>query len=353
MNDRQRRARNTLLGLALGDAIGWPAMFHRSRVLPAWTRRLRREIDTQREEVRIIRVPTPFSLNQPAGAFDVCPTDDTEWAAWTMERLLASGCRVTPEETAASWKALASGTANVSGSVSTMVALENIRRGLIPPVSGHDNPHYFDDGAACRGVPIGIAFTGKPEEAARAAGIEASATNAEDGIWIASAIAAAASVACAGGRSREVVAAARAALPEKSWIARVVTGTLAAASGEKGLLSLLPVLHNVLNKEYSDGLAAPETLALTLAIVAHACDNLSDGVMAAASLAKSADSLPPLVGALCAALDEGDPVSPRWLEPLGTLRGVALPGMAGKNYHDLVARFVAACPSLTEGEPNR
>lgn len=352
MNNRQRRARNALLGLALGDAIGWPAMFHRARVLPPWTRRLRREIDAQREEAGVLRVPMPFSLNQPAAAFDFCPTDDTEWAAWTMEKLMGAQCAVTERGTVEAWTALASDPRHVAGGVSTVVALENLRRGLRPPVSGHDNPHYFDDGSACRAVPIGVAYAGAPQEAARAAEIDAAVTNAEDGVWISRAIASAVSVACAGGTSRESIAAATAALPAGSWIARVVAGALAATSAKDGLLSLLPALHSVLNREYSDGSAAPETLAIALAIVAHVSENLNEGITAAASLAKGADSIPPLVGALCAALNDGEPVPASWMEDLRTLRGVALPGMAGKDYHDCIARFVSACPSLTAGKAN-
>jgi ADP-ribosylglycohydrolase len=353
MNDRQRRARNALLGLALGDAIGWPAMFHRARVLPAWTRRLRREIDAQRDVSGVLRVPIPFSLNQPSGAFDLCPTDDTEWASWTMETLLASNCVLMEEAALTRWRALASDPRGVSGGVSTIAALENLRRGLLPPVSGHDHPHWYDDGAACRAVPIGIVHAGNPEAAASAAETDAAVTNAEEGVWAARAIASAVSVACAGGTAREAVASATSALPPKSWTARVVSGALSSTSGEKGLLSLLPVLHDVLNREYSDGSAAPETLAITLAIVARAADNLSEGVMAAASLAKGADSIPSLVGALCAALSDGDPVGVTWEESLRRLRGIALPGMAGVDYQDLVSRFVSACPSLTRGEMTR
>src|SRR5512141_2275250 len=79
MNNFETRARNALLGLALGDAIGWTAMYHRAHTLPAWTRRRRREIDAQREETNVLRIPMPFSLNQPSETFDLCPTDDTEW----------------------------------------------------------------------------------------------------------------------------------------------------------------------------------------------------------------------------------------------------------------------------------
>ena len=46
MNELQQRARNAMIGLAIGDAISWTSMFHRSVLLPLWTRRIRREMDS-------------------------------------------------------------------------------------------------------------------------------------------------------------------------------------------------------------------------------------------------------------------------------------------------------------------
>ncbi|MGW5026002.1 ADP-ribosylglycohydrolase family protein, partial [Streptomyces albidoflavus] len=40
------RAEAMLLGLAAGDAAGWPAARHRAARMPRWTRRLTRELDT-------------------------------------------------------------------------------------------------------------------------------------------------------------------------------------------------------------------------------------------------------------------------------------------------------------------
>jgi ADP-ribosylglycohydrolase len=217
MNLLQKRARNSLLGLAVGDAIGWPAMFHRSLLLPPWTRRIRREIDVQREDAGVLRVPMPFSLNQPAGAFSPCPTDDTEWAAWTMKNLLANGCAVEERWVADEWLSLAAQEKGVRGGVSTHAAIENLRRGILPPFSGRDNPHYFDDGSMCRAVPIGIACAGNPALAASATRIDAAVTNFEDGIWTACAVAAAVSIACAGGDRQSVIDAALNALPTDSW----------------------------------------------------------------------------------------------------------------------------------------
>jgi len=43
----KQRAFNAMMGLATGDAISWPSLYHRSYLLPFWTRRIRREIDCE------------------------------------------------------------------------------------------------------------------------------------------------------------------------------------------------------------------------------------------------------------------------------------------------------------------
>jgi ADP-ribosylglycohydrolase len=365
VNEIRRRARNALHGLAVGDALGWPALFHRSRLLPAWPRRLRREIETASETTGVLRIPMPFSLNQPAEVFELCPTDDTEWAAWTMDAILAGAAssqeRMPVQGTLQSWLALAQSGENVLGWVSTRAALANLGRGILPPASGHDNPHYFDDGALCRAVPIGILFAGDPDGAAQAAEIEASITNSEDGIWTAQAIAAAMSVACAGGNAQATIQAALRLLPPESWARRVTDEALAICAfngkaspnreesigGMKSrFFSLVPQLHDILNKEYSYGSVGPETLALTLAIVTEFREDFQEAVMAAASFAKGADSVPAIVGALCGALSPTDPVPPEWLGSVDRLKGICLPSFKGKSYLNEVERFVEKCSSI-------
>ena len=41
-----RRIEGLLLGIAAGDAAGWPSGRHRAARMPDWTRRLTRELDT-------------------------------------------------------------------------------------------------------------------------------------------------------------------------------------------------------------------------------------------------------------------------------------------------------------------
>ena len=343
MTDVQRRARNALLGLATGDAIGWPAMFHRSRTLPPWTRRLRREIDGQREETGVLRVPMPFSLNQPPETFELCATDDTEWAAWTMRNLLRHRCLVEAGWVCDVWVGLAKGGGTVRGGVSTQAALENLRRGVMPPSSGNDNPHYFDDGAACRAVPIGIAYAGRTDDATRAAAIDACVTNSEDGIWVAQSVAAAISSACAGRGVSSAIEAAVGALPPGSWSRRTVLEALKKAGQALPLLALFPSFHAILNPEYSDGCAGPETLALSLAIVSRLGDRFDEAVTAATAFAKSADAVPAIVGAITGALAESKPVPVQWESNIAKLRGICLPELAGQDYIRLVDEFIGAC----------
>jgi ADP-ribosylglycohydrolase len=343
MNDFETRARNALLGLAVGDAIGWTAMYHRARTLPAWTRRRRRDIDAQREDADVLRIPMPFSLNQPSAVFDLCPTDDTEWAAWMMNNLIRHGCVVRENWVHEAWKELAGSEGPVRGGVSTAAALENLRRGLLPPATGRDNPHYFDDGAVCRAVPIGIVCTGNPRLVCEAAAIDASVTNFEDGVWVASAAAAAVAAACNGETAESVIDAGIAALPEASWSRRTAEEALQIAGRESSPLALIPALHGIPNKEYSDGCVGPETLALSLALVSRLGKRFEEAVLAAAAFAKTADSVPSLVGAIAGALSPEDVIPAEWKKAT-TLRGICLPEYAGRDYLQLVEQFLAAVP---------
>jgi ADP-ribosylglycohydrolase len=350
MKEFEVRARNALLGLAVGDAIGWTGMYHRARTLPPWTRRCRRDIDAQREDTNVLRVPMPFSLNQPSDAFDLCPTDDTEWAAWMMDNLMRHGCKVQKIWVHESWKRLAEGNESVRGGISTAAALENLKRGLLPPATGRDNPHYFDDGAICRAVPIGIVCAGNPGMACEAAAIDASVTNFEDGVWVACAAAAAIAAACGGETTESVIDAARAALPETSWSRRTVEEALRIAGRESSALALIPALHGISNKEYSDGCVGPETLALSLALVSRLGNRFEEAVLTAAAFAKTADSVPPLVGAIVGALSQEDVIPGEWKKST-TLRGICLQAYAGRDYLQLVEQFLAAVSaSLKRGD---
>src|SRR5438445_13496990 len=88
--DRFARTYGALLGLALGDALGYPALFHRLFALPE--RRRPRLWDNNRllTEQRIGRLYLPYTHRQPPETLEPAPSDDTEWALLSARALLDS-----------------------------------------------------------------------------------------------------------------------------------------------------------------------------------------------------------------------------------------------------------------------
>jgi ADP-ribosylglycohydrolase len=333
----KQRAKNAMIGLAIGDSISWTSMFHRSILLPPWTRRIRREIDVASETTNVIVTPMPFSLNQPAKYFNISPTDETEWAAFSAEILLKNNFSSYEQEVFNEWMKLVNSGILIKGGVSTQAALNNLRNGLKPPQSGKQNPHYFDDGAMSRAVPIGIICAGQPETAAHLAAIDASVTNSEDGIWAAQAIAVATSLVCFGASISESINEAYKYLPETSWIKRTVNEAMSIVEKSDSVFSILPEIQNkIVNREYSYGNVAPETLALTLIIAKLHGNDFEKAISTAACFAKSGETLPATVGALVGAIQSKSFASDNWLSAIERLKGICIPYFAEKNYLRIV-----------------
>lgn len=333
MSDVKQRALNAMIGLAIGDAISWTAMFHRSFLLPSWTRRIRREIDSTSESENVIISPMPFSLNQPVHHFDISPTDDTEWAAFSAGILLGNTFNSYNQSVLKEWINLAQSNDPIRGGVSTQATLHNLRKGIQPPQSGKENPHYFDDGAMSRAVPIGIVCVGQPDEAMRLTEIDACVTNSEDGVWAAQAMAVAISLVCSGKNIFDAIDTAHQYLPESSWIERTVDEALKITEKSKSIFSILPELHNsIVNREYSYGNVAPETLALTFAIARLHGNNFENAETTALGFAKSGESLPAMVGALVGAMHSMVIAEESWLNAIRSLKGICIPSLAGMDY---------------------
>lgn len=333
MSNNKTSAINAMTGLAIGDAMSWPAMFHRSFLLPKWTRRIRREIDAEAEIYDTIILPMPFSLNQPPERFNFSPTDDTEWAAFSAEVIIRSSSGSYENEIIESWNRLAKSETIIRGAVSTQAALRNIRKGIMPPQSGRENPHYFDDSAMPRAVPIGIVCAGQPDKAAEMALMDASVTNSEDGIWAAQAIAVSISLLCAGKTIDEAVSSSMEYIPEESWSRRIIDEAFLLAERSGSIFSILPELNSkIVNREYSYGNAAPETLALTFLIAKQCGDDLERALTTALAFPKCSDTLPAMVGAITGAIMTAPEKLNSWLESVRFLNGICIPVLAGKDF---------------------
>lgn len=366
------RAEGLLLGLAAGDAAGWPAARHRAARMPTWTRRLTRELDTFAEHNATTTLPVPIALNQPPEPLRLGPSDDAEWAAFTAEAVLKATDgtldhtltrdRRTRATLALAWNTLASEVAAAAARapevesallplrarISVRAGLGNLAAGLRPPATGHDNPHFFDDAACVRACVLALVHPGAPERAADLAEFDARYTQDGDGVHGARAMAAAIATALTGASPEEATAAALTQLPAHTEIGRNARHALdlarACAQDPAGAtFALVPLLeHSIVDHVYSYGIAAAETVPVALALAVASGGRIREAVPAAACLSRVADSAPALTGALTGALATATAIPYTWRETCRTLSGCALPRLAGTDLVELAGQLARA-----------
>jgi ADP-ribosylglycohydrolase len=331
MTTQQDRFLGAMFGLAYGDAIGFPALFHRFRAMPARRHDFLWRTNGETYRQHITRLMLPFTHRIPAETLAPSPTDDTEFAVLTLRALLDDPDGPTPRTFLRTWQDDVLPAADeVNTSFSERAAIENLRRGLTPPATGNDNPLHYEDSAVPRAVPVGLYCAGDPDCAAAVAGWDAEITQAEDGIYAARAMAAAVAVLAGGGALPGATARARQEFPAGSWIAHVDGIAQRCAMDAESPEDLIFYLSTqIINTVYSYGSAAPETLPAALAIVEKCDGDLRTACLYANTIAKSADSVPAMVGALCGCYQGVAAIGVRWRETLGTCRGLCLPFLAG------------------------
>ncbi|MFC8763817.1 ADP-ribosylglycohydrolase family protein [Streptomyces sp. NPDC057193] len=363
-----------LLGLAAGDAAGWPAARHRAARMPEWTRRLTRELDTFAEQNATTTLPVPIALNQPPEPLRLGPSDDAEWAVFTAEAVLTAsgpGFAVLPPERRLrasvnlAWNALADQVAAAAdrapeiesavlplrARISVRAGLGNLATGLRPPATGHDNPHFFDDAACVRAVVLALVHPGDPRAAAELAEFDARYTQDGDGVHGARAMAAAVAAAFGGATVDESVEAALDELPPATEIGRNSRHAVKLAHTAGSAFALVPLLeHQIVDHVYSYGIAAAETVPVALALATAARGEMTAAVPAAVCLSRVADSAPALAGALTGALGGGRSVPPAWREACRTLAGCALPRLAGTDLVELAGLLAATEPATPGGQ---
>lgn len=314
------RIRGAFAGLAVGDAVGWPASRHRSALHAPWSRRLHRELDAFAEEHRVTTLPVPFALNQPVAPLRIGPSDDAEWLAWTALTIDRPRAEAFAELT------------DVRARISVATALDNLAKGVKPPASGHDNPHHFDDAAAVRAVAYGAAGRDPTEDA--------QVTNALDGVLGARAMAAAVAEAVASGQVGRAVEAALAVLPPETAIGHNARAALSAARAAGDPFAAVPALDaEVLDHVYSYAVGAAQTVPVALALAEAAGGELGRAVPAAACLAPVADSAPALTGAITGACGGYAAIPQGWLSSARTLAGCCLPELAGRDLIEIADEF--------------
>ncbi|QPP09391.1 ADP-ribosylglycohydrolase family protein [Streptomyces bathyalis] len=376
-----RRIEGLLLGIAAGDAAGWPAARHRASRMPEWTRRLTRELDTFAELNATTTLPVPIALNQPPEPLRLGPSDDAEWAAFTAESVLTAAGALLSDlgrdrrmraAVDLAWNELAGEVAAAAGRapevesavlplrarISVRAGLGNLATGLRPPATGHDNPHFFDDAACVRAAVLATVHPGNPSAAADLAECDARYTQDGDGVHGARAMAAAVAEALGGADVEACVAAALDQMPSGTELLRNARHAVRLAQEEAAdrpgtagnAFALVPVLeHEIVDHIYSYGIAAAETVPVALALSLAGGGSVAEAVPAAACLSRVADSAPALAGALTGAIGGAADIPRSWREACRTLSGCALPRLAGRDLVELAELLARTELTAPEG----
>ncbi|RJL22963.1 ADP-ribosylglycohydrolase family protein [Bailinhaonella thermotolerans] len=309
MTPSRSRARGCLLGLAVGDALGRPA----ENLTPG-------QIEARWGRLTEI---------EPGGG-----TDDTEYTIFAASLLTRHGGALTPEDVVAAYREqilpYAGGPMKGAG-FSERGAVQAMRRGFAPPLTGRWHPHGWSDGLAMRAAPYGIFATGNPAEAARLVAVDGSVSNAGEGVHGGAAVAAAVAVAMTGAPVDEVVAAGIDAVPADSWTGRNLRA-VADGGDPAGVIAV--------HYPWTD--LAPEAVALAFHAYLAGGGEVFESVTTAANLGRDADTTAAIAGALAGAGRGEEGVPERWRAEIGPASGKCLPAVAGRHVRDVADELVQA-----------
>ena len=308
------RAVGCLVGLAVGDAFG---DLGRS--------------DPHRQRYGII-------TNLYAGAKS---TDDTEFAVLTAQTLLDCNGELTLDALLTSWQKyiLAQGGLFERGGRPLYGAVENLRRGALPPLSGQDNVLNYDDGAAMRIAPIGVLCAGEPERAAEMAAIEAQISHYQDGIWAAQAVAASVAMAMVGGTTDEIVAAGLAQIPDDSWLGRTMSLAMRICDESGSIEAAWERLHTELWTPVHA--ASPEAVPQIYAIFRLTDGDFHRGMFWGGNFGRDADTIAAVIGAMAGARQGINTIPSGWVEKVRQPAGVCLKFAAQRDIVEMAEKLTA------------
>lgn len=315
----KNRARGSLLGLAIGDAMGAPTEGMTLHAIRERWGRVRTFVDA-----------------------DAAGTDDTEYAVLTAQSVLAAGSHVTSETVASTWlAALKVQRAGFHGAgFSEMIALANLQAGMRPPVSGQRNSEMWSDGAAMRAAPIGIYAAGDPDLARRLAVADARVSHDRDGVFCAEAVAAGVAVAMVESTVGPVIETMLDALPQDSWSLRLARRALLIAeaadsveSAEEELFAVIPL------RQYMWADAAPEALALCLGLLHVTGGNLSV-IESGVNIGRDSDTIAAMGGAIAGAIHGAEALDQAQVRQVRSVAGRCIEATAGIDLIDLADALV-------------
>ena len=332
---QESKIRGAVLGLAFGDAMSFPASSHRLRLLNV--KRSNRMISLTQFafDEKQNTYPTVYTHAQSVEFLAPRPTDDSEWLYFSADIHLSN---LEPKD---GWLKLANAGEDLRGRTGTLMALDNLKSGKMPPHSGHDNPHYFDDMAMVRSLSAALIFKGNNELVLEKVRCDAEVTHSEDGIYCALAFAAVVSSLLADEDIETAIAKSLKHLPRGSWSDQVISDALKATAKAKTVTEVAYILEEVvIDRIYSYSISAPESLALVLSYL-RVAKTANDFLLAGTINKRKLDSMPALLGAIAGLIHGDDWVPEGFKENSSTLDGVCIPSLKGSSLSELAQRIIS------------
>jgi ADP-ribosylglycohydrolase len=267
-------------------------------------------------------------------------TDDTEFGLLTARALLDCNGDLTPEAVLNAWKTHIIDHGGIFDRAGKPLygAVENIKRGILPPLSGIDNVQNNDDGAAMRVAPIGIVCAGDPDKAAEMAAIDAQISHTADGVWAAQAVAASIAVAMVDGTVDEIIDAGKQHIPDDSWLGRSFARAMALCDNADSIEDIWEDLHTQLWTPVHS--MSAEAVPQVYAIYRMTSGDFRKGMFWACNFGRDADSIAAITGALCGAQHGLDVIPDRWVQQVRVASGVSLKFVANEDVIDLAEALV-------------
>ena len=298
IQDRDRvfdKVYGALSGLAIGDSFG----------------------DASRKQENRVNYAVTTDFNKGAS----WSTDDTEFALLTAKTLIRCHGRLTSEEVVKSWmEDVVTQDEYKRGGASEIEAANNLRKGLLPPLSGKFNTFHMSDGSSMRIGPVGMVCAGDPEKAREFARIESELSHFRDGIWGAQAVAAAVSVAMVDGTIDEILDAAMDAIPEDSWLYYNLNQAYDLLEKKGSLLNAWMELHDLLWT--SSWATTAEAIPSAFVCLKAVHDDFRTGVTVAGNFGRDADTIGAVAGVILGAKYGASQMPAAWIEktrfPTGT-----------------------------------
>ena len=304
------KAQGCLIGLACGDALG---DLGRS--------------DVHRKKYGII---TNFYD-------DAQSTDDTEFAVLSARILLDCQAKLTTEAILAGWEKyiLRQGGVMDRGGTPLYGAVANLKRGLLPPLSGQYNVNNNDDGAAMRAAPFGITWAGDPIKASEMVAIDAQISHFADGVWAAQAVAASIAMAMIDASVDDIIQVGLDQMPEGSWLRHSMNTALKICENSGTIEAAWEELHTQLWTP-SHAMAA-EAIPQIYAIFKLTGGDFHKAMFWACNFGRDADTIGAVIGALCGARQGIVAIPKAWTKKVQKPSGVCLRFSRGEDMLQLAA----------------